>query len=435
VADRAVVLVTGASGAIGRPLVASLAARPAIAEVVALAHREPMTAGAPSVHVLAGDVTQDECLGLAADTAAAVASRVTTIIHAAANTRFNAPASASRTNVDGTRHVLAFARRCPRLNRIVALSTTHVAGRRTGQILEDELQHDAGFVNGYEASKYQSELELRDAMSALPIAVARLSTAVADSQTGRIARTGALHQAVRLMYAGLVPMVPGSEESPVDLIAVDYAVNAVAHLATEGFQPGATWHVGAGEQVVPLGMLLDLTLTIFREQRPGWRKRAIERPAPVDLPTFALFCQSVDEVGDAPLRASTAAISHFAPQLVFPKRFDNSRCRAALERAGILPPPIRGVWSRMVTRLIQPAHADLESRLLDFVRATLLNGRAVSIDADTYLFDGGLIDSLKILQLIAFVETEIGRSIADPEVVMENFRSVRVIAERFGPRA
>ena len=74
----------------------------------------------------------------------------------------------------------------------------------------------------------------------------------------------------------------------------------------------------------------------------------------------------------------------------------------------------------------------LESRLLDFIRGELLRNRGATIDVDSYLFDDGLIDSLKILQLIAFVEIETGRSIPDAEVVMEHFRSVRTIARRFG---
>jgi nucleoside-diphosphate-sugar epimerase/acyl carrier protein len=429
------VLVTGASGTLGRPLVARLAAMPSIEGVVALAHSEPLIASGSLVRVVAGDVTKNENLGLTPADAKAVSSRVTAIIHTAANTRFDAPRpEAMAANVDGTRHMLEFARRCPHLDRIVALSTTHVAGRRTGAILEDDLEHDAGFVNTYEATKYEAERELRAAMRDLRIAVARISTVTGDSCSGAIGRKRAIHHAVRFMYGSLAPMVPGREDSPVDFVPLDHAVRAIALLATDGFEAGATWHVCAGADTVPLGELLDLTMRTFLDNRPSWRKRAIERPALVDLPTFDLFCQSVDQVGDSTLRASTAALSHFAPQLAFPKCFDDRRCREALRRAGVTRPPSRNVWSRMVRHLIQPENADLEVRILDFVRTSLLDGRPVPIDADTYLFDDGLIDSLKILQLIAFIEGEIGRTIPDTDVVMDNFRSVRTMAARFAAR-
>lgn len=74
----------------------------------------------------------------------------------------------------------------------------------------------------------------------------------------------------------------------------------------------------------------------------------------------------------------------------------------------------------------------LNDALLAFVRDDLLKGRDVSIDAETYLFDEGLVDSLGILRLIAFLEGRIGRSIDDREVVMEHFRTVRAMVSRFG---
>ncbi len=394
----AYVLVTGASGTLGRPLVATLAAMPSVDGVVALTHVEPFFSTGSSVHVVAGDITKNAHLGLAPDAIEAVSNRVTTIIHAAANTRFDAPLWEARAaNVGGTRNVLEFARRCPRLDRIVALSTTHVAGRRTGIIFEEDLDHDAGFVNSYEASKYEAERELRAAMCELPIAVARISTVAGDSCTGAISKKRAIHQAVRFMYASLAPMVPGREDSPADFIAVDHAFRAIGFLATDGFEAGATWHICAGADTVPLGELLDLTMATFLEHRPSWRKRAIERPALADLPTFELFCKSVDQAGESTLRAATTAIAHFAPQLAFPKWFDDRRCREAMARAGIVPSPSRAVWSRMVKYLMQPKPADLESRILNHVNTQLLASGVGVIDAETYLFDEGLIDSLKIL--------------------------------------
>jgi long-chain acyl-CoA synthetase len=233
------------------------------------------------------------------------------------------------------------------------LSTTHVAGRRTGEVFEHELEHDAGFVNAYEASKYDAERELRARAGDLPVSVCRLSTVIGDSRTGDIPRRGAIHQAVLFMYASLVPMVPGTEESPIDLVALDYAVEAIAWLATRGFTPGRTWHLCAGVDAITAGELLDLTLAAFAEYRPAWRRRAIARPAFVDLATFELFRRSGDLVGDAALRASTEGIANFAPQLAYPKRFDTSGCAAALAGASIEAPPIRNAWRNVVRRLVQ----------------------------------------------------------------------------------
>lgn len=74
----------------------------------------------------------------------------------------------------------------------------------------------------------------------------------------------------------------------------------------------------------------------------------------------------------------------------------------------------------------------LADALMVFVRTDLLKGREFAVDHDTQLFDEGLVDSLGILRLIAFLELRIGRPIADNEIVMEHFRTVRTIARRFG---
>ena len=74
-----------------------------------------------------------------------------------------------------------------------------------------------------------------------------------------------------------------------------------------------------------------------------------------------------------------------------------------------------------------------EGRLLSFIRRELLHDADVAIDEHTYLFDEGLIDSLKILQLIAFLEVETARPIPDRDLVMEHFRTVSAMSARFGP--
>ena len=357
-ATEGAILLTGATGTIGRPLLDALLARGA-SHVYALAHVDRLVVDDPRVHVVTGDVTAGPSLGLDAALAQQIQSVTTAVIHAAADTRFDAPLeTARRANVDGTRNVLAFASGCGKLDRVVALSTTHVAGRRTGKIAEDDLEHDAGFVNCYERSKYEAECELRVAQGGLPISMCRLSTVAGHSRTGAISRRSALHRAALLMYAGLAPMIPGREDSPVDLVALDYAVGAVAWFVTDGFAPGRTWHISAGPDVISAGELLDLTLDAFHRYRPAWRTRAIARPALVDLATFELFLQTVDQVGDATLRASTAVVSHFAPQLAYPKRFDTTRCDAAMASAGIMRPPARDTWRQAVRRLVDPAFAE-----------------------------------------------------------------------------
>jgi acyl carrier protein len=72
-----------------------------------------------------------------------------------------------------------------------------------------------------------------------------------------------------------------------------------------------------------------------------------------------------------------------------------------------------------------------------FVRETLawVNRRFAPagppVGADTPLFAGGLVNSLGILELIAWTERAAGRRIPDVEIRMDNFRTVARIAEVF----
>ena len=73
----------------------------------------------------------------------------------------------------------------------------------------------------------------------------------------------------------------------------------------------------------------------------------------------------------------------------------------------------------------------------EFIRALLawLNARyardGVAIEAETPLFARRLIDSLRILELIAFTEHVLGVRIPDHAVRMDNFATAARIAEVF----
>jgi acyl carrier protein len=68
---------------------------------------------------------------------------------------------------------------------------------------------------------------------------------------------------------------------------------------------------------------------------------------------------------------------------------------------------------------------------------TWLNSRFASkglvITADTPLFTKGLIDSLGILELIAWTEVNTGRTVPDERIRMDNFHTVARIAQVFIP--
>jgi acyl carrier protein len=80
------------------------------------------------------------------------------------------------------------------------------------------------------------------------------------------------------------------------------------------------------------------------------------------------------------------------------------------------------------------ASLEFERRLERFINETLLGGAGEPpVRADTLLFEEGHLNSLRILDLIAFVEKTLDRKIPDRAVKLGNFRSIRVIARTFHP--
>ena len=349
---RRTILVTGGTGTLGAELVARLA-RGKAASVIVLARGTERPRGAvlpPDVRVLTGDVRQGPGFGLDASLGTTLRESVTDIVHCAADTTFNRPlADARAANVVGTEAVLAFAKECRQLQRMACFSTVYVAGRTTGCFAEGDVGGADGFVNTYEQSKAEMEAVVRDAMRDLPIAIYRLSTIIGDSRTGEVTGLNAIHHALRLLYQGLAPMVPGRETGLVDLIPVDFAADASHHLFEHEFSAGATYHLCSGAAgSSTLGALLDATMTAFERYRPAWRKRSIARPAIVTLETYELFVRSVEDAGNQVLLQATRAVQAFAYQLAYPKVFDSRHADGVLAPAGIAAPRVLDYYDRIV---------------------------------------------------------------------------------------
>jgi acyl carrier protein len=75
-------------------------------------------------------------------------------------------------------------------------------------------------------------------------------------------------------------------------------------------------------------------------------------------------------------------------------------------------------------------HAELRDRLVAWLNERFADD-GPEILAETPLFVGGRLDSLRILELIAWTERAIGREIEDAEIRTDNFASAARIGEVF----
>jgi nucleoside-diphosphate-sugar epimerase len=245
--------VTGYPGFIGKRLVHRLAERVrADARLVLLVQPKDARAAAGALadagigaEILEGDVRQMH-LGLSGEEFKALAHDVTDVWHLAARTSDAGGADLRSVNVEGTRNVLDLAAAAPRLRRLNHFSTAFVSGDRVGVILEDELAAGQRFRDRYEETKFQAELLVRRGQADLPATIYRPSIVVGDSRTGEIDRfEGPYALAILLVASPLaVPLpLPADAVAPLNVVPVDFVVEAVLSIAENPAAAGRTVHV------------------------------------------------------------------------------------------------------------------------------------------------------------------------------------------------
>ncbi len=194
------------------------------------------------VRVVIGDVEQKN-LGLTEELCGALAGEIDTVIHTAANVHHAGDyADLARTNVDGTKNVIAF---CKKANAVLQhTSTTSLHG--AGTVIEDH--KDVGFDetmlyigqhyadNVYIHSKFEAEravlLARKDGLSANIFRMGNLTWRRSDGVfQPNAADNGFLHRVRAILKLGLVN--DNMDKFPMDLTAIDDAGEAVAALSLQ----------------------------------------------------------------------------------------------------------------------------------------------------------------------------------------------------------
>jgi nucleoside-diphosphate-sugar epimerase len=350
--DEPVLLLTGATGLIGGALLELLPGSKPRRFTILTRQPEKLEDrnwnGSPGV-VLRGDITRPR-FGLDDGTYVELKHSTTEIIHCAADTRFGIPLECARkVNTAGTGEVLALASQCRRLQKFAYISTVYVVGRSTGYFSEEPIRHQNGFCNAYQQSKYEAEELVSHAMDNVPAVIFRLSSIIGHSSTGAVRQFNHVHKLIRLFPQNVLPIAPGQPDAPVDLIASDWAMAALAYLFESAFTPCRFYHICAGrERSLTVREVIDLTISAFESHAAGRQWLPIRVPELVCLSRYEDFVEQRRRNGDRLFNELTRVLGYFLPHLALFQAFDNEKTMRALAPSGLQLPPIRECYERVV---------------------------------------------------------------------------------------
>ena len=352
-----VVFITGVTGFLGLHVAARMLRRGELTQLLCLVrcddaehgrHRilkslakvipeDQMSALAAKLRALPGDLCK-EGLGLSEEDRALLVSTATSVLHCAADVRFNQDLDDARLrNVFGSEQVAKLARDALQqgsLQRFDWVGTAFVAGLRQDLVKEGDLEHDQGWKNSYEQSKYEAEQLLRGEFSDLPMTVFRPSVIVGESSTGATSNFGMLYWPVQLYARGWWRTVVGRPGTPVDLVPVDFVADAIEFLSRDDKPKEGTFHLAAG----PEGTLTIAELAALCQEYFGGRPARYISPS-----AFFRWVRPVVDlfIWGKKRRVIQSGGRFFIPYFNGNPLFDITTSKAALQGSGIAAPSVR----------------------------------------------------------------------------------------------
>lgn len=358
------VLLTGFPGFLGSALVDRLLARypdevtlscliqakfRRQAEEKAAALVEPHPGWAGRIRLFEGDITRPD-LGLG-DAYAPLQTETVEIYHLAAVYDLGVGRElALRVNVDGTHHMLDFARGCPRLKRFQYVSTLYVSGNHPGPFTEADLSLSQEFNNYYEETKYLAEVDVQQAMVAgLPATIYRPAIVTGDSKTGATQKYDGPYYFIRWLLrqpeaAALLPVVGNPDDVYVNVVPRDFVVDAIAYLSGIEESEGKVYQL-CDPQPLTVNQMIDAI-----GQATG--RRIIRLPLPKSMAKGALkYVPGVESV----MQIEPESVEYF----VLHTRYTCENTLADLEGSGLSCPSFADYVDTLVAFMRE--HPDISS--------------------------------------------------------------------------
>ncbi|WP_066267237.1 SDR family oxidoreductase [Hydrogenophaga palleronii] len=365
--------VTGATGFIGKRLVAKLLERKGSvvhflirreSEGKVAALREHWGVSASRVLPVFGDLTEKK-LGVSADEVKALKGQIDHFFHLAAVYDLEADAESQiAVNVDGTRHTVEFAKAIG-AGHFHHVSSIAAAGLYEGVFREDMFEEAENIDHPYFMTKHESEKIVRTECK-LPWSVYRPAAVVGDSQTGEMDKIDGpyyffkLIQRLRQILPPWMPSV-GLEGGRINIVPVDFVVDALDHIAHQKRASGACFHL-----VDPMGYRVGDVLDILSKAAHAPKMNLF-----VNAALMGFIPKSVKKglMALAPVRRVYKAIMQdlglpedMMTFVNYPTRFDCRDTLAALKGSGIACPNFKDyawrLWDYWERHLDPDLHID-----------------------------------------------------------------------------
>ncbi|HSV17257.1 MAG TPA: SDR family oxidoreductase [Casimicrobiaceae bacterium] len=343
--------VTGATGFIGRFLVANLLERGQPIHVLVrrgsqkklAALRERLGADEKQIVAVVGDLAKPN-LGVTDAELRKLKGRVDHFFHLAAVYDIEAsPESQQAANVDGTRHAVEFA---TAINAGVFhhVSSIAAAGLYEGVFREDMFEEAEELDHPYFRTKHDAEAVVRNE-STRPYRIYRPGFVVGHSKTGEIDKVDGPYyffKAIQKMRELLPPWMPtiGIEGGRINIVPVDYVADALDHIAHKKGLDGKCFHLTDPEPY-RVGEVLNLFAKAGHAPLMTMRVNAklfgfIPAPILYGLGSLAPVKRAMKVV------LTDLGIPRDVFQFVnWPTRYDNREAAKALKGSGIAVPDLQ----------------------------------------------------------------------------------------------
>jgi thioester reductase-like protein len=196
--------------------------------------------------IVRGD-SSDMDFGLSGQDFVELARRVGVVHHCNFATHAGVPRRiAERVNIGGTGEVLELCELSGRGCRLVLWSTAAVSGTLHGRVAEGELRLPPAFPSVAEETRFRAERMVREAMDHVPATILRPTTIVGDSRTGEIDRMEGPYLLILLLLSSPVDLrvpLPGRGDVRLNLVPIDYVVEAGVRISCDPRAVGRTFHI------------------------------------------------------------------------------------------------------------------------------------------------------------------------------------------------